>query len=258
MAPCPAGEGHKTAKKRLKEGQAAGVAKVIGTSKLRTKYESHEAKRNLCAAYDLFLADERILPSLPKLLGALPPFTALLSCLQYLKVNSALPAEAPECVLPSFTALLSSTKYLLADSALPAHAPGCALPPFTALLSCTNTYMQILSSLRIMLSERCVWFWRCCNDHLAVYACERCVWFWRCCNDQLAVFALLPKHQGARCPCSVALLLASNHHQADALPAQCCWVRPATRPGSPACLHRGLPCVRPYVAALWAHLCRVL
>ena len=66
----PAGEGHKAAKKRLKVGQAAGVAKVVGTSKLRTKYESHEAKRNLCAAFDLFLADERILPSLPKLLGA--------------------------------------------------------------------------------------------------------------------------------------------------------------------------------------------
>jgi hypothetical protein len=49
------------------------VAKVIGTSKLRTKYESHEAKRSLCGAYDLFLADERILPSLPKLLGAPPP-----------------------------------------------------------------------------------------------------------------------------------------------------------------------------------------
>lgn len=65
-----AGEGHKAAKKRLMAGQAAGVAKVIGTSKLRTKYESHEAKRNLCAEYDLFLADERILPSLPKLLGA--------------------------------------------------------------------------------------------------------------------------------------------------------------------------------------------
>ena len=203
MAPCPAGEGHKAAKKRLKEGQAAGVAKVIGTSKLRTKYESHEAKRNLCAAYDLFLADERILPSLPKLLGALPPFTALLSCLQYFWVNSALPGEAPECVLPSFTALLSCTKYLLADSALPAHAPGCALPPFTALLSCVITYRQILLKV---LSERCVWFWRCCHV----------------CNDLLAVFALLLKHLGARCPCSVALLLVSNHHQADALPAQCC------------------------------------
>ncbi len=45
------------------------VAKVIGTSKLRSKYESHEAKRALCAAYDLFLADERVLPSLSQLLG---------------------------------------------------------------------------------------------------------------------------------------------------------------------------------------------
>jgi ribosome biogenesis protein UTP30 len=44
-------------------------AQVIGVSKLRSKYESHEAKRALCAAYDLFLADERIVPVLPKLLG---------------------------------------------------------------------------------------------------------------------------------------------------------------------------------------------
>lgn len=42
---------------------------VVGLSKLRTKYESHEAKRQLCDSYDLFLADERIVPSLPKLIG---------------------------------------------------------------------------------------------------------------------------------------------------------------------------------------------
>lgn len=46
------------------------MAKVVGLSKLKTKYESHESKRQLCAAYDLFVADERIIPSLPKLLGA--------------------------------------------------------------------------------------------------------------------------------------------------------------------------------------------
>jgi hypothetical protein len=64
-----AGEGHKAAKQRVKEQKLAKVAKVVGVSKLRTKYESAEAKRALCAAYDLFLADERVLPSLPKLLG---------------------------------------------------------------------------------------------------------------------------------------------------------------------------------------------
>ncbi len=65
------GEGHKAAKERVREQKLAKVSKVVGVSKLRTKYESAEAKRALCAAYDLFLADERVLPSLPKLLGEL-------------------------------------------------------------------------------------------------------------------------------------------------------------------------------------------
>lgn len=64
------GEGHKAAKVRLSKLQKkGGVAKVVGLSKLRTKYESHEAKRQLCNSYDLFLADERVIPSLPKLIG---------------------------------------------------------------------------------------------------------------------------------------------------------------------------------------------
>jgi ribosome biogenesis protein UTP30 len=64
------GEGHKAAKQRLaKLLKNGGVAKVVGLSKLRAKYESHEAKRQLCSSYDLFLADERIIPSLPKLIG---------------------------------------------------------------------------------------------------------------------------------------------------------------------------------------------
>jgi ribosome biogenesis protein UTP30 len=64
------GEGHKAAKARLaKFTSKGGVSKIIGLSKLRTKYESHEAKRQLCGSYDLFLADERVLPSLPKLIG---------------------------------------------------------------------------------------------------------------------------------------------------------------------------------------------
>mmetsp|Transcript_21030 Transcript_21030/g.46158 ORF Transcript_21030/g.46158 Transcript_21030/m.46158 type:complete len:299 (-) Transcript_21030:363-1259(-) len=64
------GEGHKEAKKKImKLEKNGGITKVIGLSKLRTKYESHEAKRQLCKMYDLFLADERVLPSLPKLIG---------------------------------------------------------------------------------------------------------------------------------------------------------------------------------------------
>mmetsp|Transcript_15882 Transcript_15882/g.47796 ORF Transcript_15882/g.47796 Transcript_15882/m.47796 type:complete len:285 (+) Transcript_15882:251-1105(+) len=63
------GEGHKAAKKRVKETKASNISKVVGVSKLKTKYEAHEAKRALCGEFDLFCADERVLPQLPKLLG---------------------------------------------------------------------------------------------------------------------------------------------------------------------------------------------
>ena len=64
-----AGEGHKAAKLRVKQQSVAGVAKVIGVSKLKGKYEPFEAKRQLCNSYDLFIADDRVVPSLPKLIG---------------------------------------------------------------------------------------------------------------------------------------------------------------------------------------------
>jgi len=41
----------------------------MGVSKLRQKYKPYEAKRQLCFSYDFFLADERVLPLLPPLLG---------------------------------------------------------------------------------------------------------------------------------------------------------------------------------------------
>lgn len=66
------GGGAKAAKAKAadqKLAAAAGVSRVLALSKLRQKFEPHEAKRKLAAAYDLFLADARILRSLPKALG---------------------------------------------------------------------------------------------------------------------------------------------------------------------------------------------
>ena len=63
------GEGHKEAKQRIKSMSNSGVAKVIGISKLKANYFTFEAKRKLCDQYDIFLADDRIIPSLPKLIG---------------------------------------------------------------------------------------------------------------------------------------------------------------------------------------------
>mmetsp|Transcript_15100 Transcript_15100/g.61818 ORF Transcript_15100/g.61818 Transcript_15100/m.61818 type:complete len:90 (+) Transcript_15100:523-792(+) len=44
-------------------------AQVLGVSKLKARYKTFESKRQLCDSYDLFLADDRVLPLLPKLLG---------------------------------------------------------------------------------------------------------------------------------------------------------------------------------------------
>lgn len=63
------GEGHKEAKQKVAEMAKCGVAKVLGISKLRANYKAHEQKRKLCDSYDMFLADDRVLPLLPKLLG---------------------------------------------------------------------------------------------------------------------------------------------------------------------------------------------
>eukprot|EP00243_Klebsormidium_subtile_P011810 TRINITY_DN6859_c0_g1_i1.p1 TRINITY_DN6859_c0_g1~~TRINITY_DN6859_c0_g1_i1.p1 ORF type:complete len:271 (+),score=48.72 TRINITY_DN6859_c0_g1_i1:104-916(+) len=63
------GEGQKQAKHQIATEAGTGVSKVIGVSKLKTKYKPYEAKRRLCGSYDLFVADDRILGVLPKLLG---------------------------------------------------------------------------------------------------------------------------------------------------------------------------------------------
>jgi ribosome biogenesis protein UTP30 len=52
-----------------KLADAGLTAKVIGVSKLKKKYHPYEAKRQLMASYKTFLADTRVLPILPPLLG---------------------------------------------------------------------------------------------------------------------------------------------------------------------------------------------
>ncbi|RWR74732.1 Ribosomal protein L1 [Cinnamomum micranthum f. kanehirae] len=56
------------AKKKIKS-ESIPVSKVLKLSKLRSDYRPFEAKRKLCGSYDLFFADKRVIPLLPKLLG---------------------------------------------------------------------------------------------------------------------------------------------------------------------------------------------
>ncbi|KNE59026.1 hypothetical protein AMAG_03376 [Allomyces macrogynus ATCC 38327] len=55
--------------KELLARHGTKVDKVIGISKLRKKFATHEEKRMLAKTYDVFLADDSIIPMLPKVLG---------------------------------------------------------------------------------------------------------------------------------------------------------------------------------------------
>lgn len=60
-------------KARIKEALAAdpvpGLAKIIEIKKLKKNFSRFDDKRTLAGAYDLFLADDRIVPYLPEALG---------------------------------------------------------------------------------------------------------------------------------------------------------------------------------------------
>ncbi|RAL66632.1 hypothetical protein DID88_006320 [Monilinia fructigena] len=45
------------------------IIKVVGVDKLKKKYKQYEAQRKLFAEHDIFLADDRVITLLPKLLG---------------------------------------------------------------------------------------------------------------------------------------------------------------------------------------------
>ncbi|KAI5677694.1 hypothetical protein M9H77_08644 [Catharanthus roseus] len=54
--------------KRIKS-EGIPITRVLKLSKLKSEYNSFEARRNLYNLFDMFLADKRIFPLLPKLLG---------------------------------------------------------------------------------------------------------------------------------------------------------------------------------------------
>ena len=60
---------HEEYKKRIRSLGLSAIVKIMPVSKLRKNFKPFEAKRQLCASYDLFLTDCRIISLLPKLIG---------------------------------------------------------------------------------------------------------------------------------------------------------------------------------------------
>lgn len=59
----------RTYKDLMVEQKVTQVKRVVGATKLKGKFAPYEARRQLMNDHDLFLADDRIIPMLPKLLG---------------------------------------------------------------------------------------------------------------------------------------------------------------------------------------------
>ncbi|KAJ6374956.1 hypothetical protein OIU77_000016 [Salix suchowensis] len=60
---------NKDAAKKKIQNDNIPISKIIKISKLKTDYRPFEAKRKLCDSYDMFFADKRVVPLLPKMLG---------------------------------------------------------------------------------------------------------------------------------------------------------------------------------------------
>ncbi|WZZ05341.1 hypothetical protein YC2023_091262 [Brassica napus] len=56
------------AAKKIKSDEIP-VTKILKLSKLKTDYKAFEAKRKLCDSYEMFFADRRVIPLLPRLIG---------------------------------------------------------------------------------------------------------------------------------------------------------------------------------------------
>ncbi|KAJ0255515.1 Ribosomal protein L1p/L10e family [Hirschfeldia incana] len=56
------------ARKKI-ESDNIPITKILKLSKLKTDYKAFEAKRKLCDSYEMFFADRRVIPLLPRLIG---------------------------------------------------------------------------------------------------------------------------------------------------------------------------------------------
>ncbi|KAJ2782398.1 proteasome-interacting protein cic1 [Coemansia interrupta] len=61
--------GHEDTVEKIKELGIPQIKEILTAQQLKNSCRTYEARRELLASYDLFLADDRLLNSLPKLLG---------------------------------------------------------------------------------------------------------------------------------------------------------------------------------------------
>lgn len=59
----------KLTKNKVKNLNVPEIKKVISLTKLKTEFKQYAQLRELCDSYDLFLCDDRIIETMPQVLG---------------------------------------------------------------------------------------------------------------------------------------------------------------------------------------------
>lgn len=132
----------KPVKARLAANPVAGFSKVISLTKLKKKYGQFQEKRELCASYDAFFADERILPSLSKVLGKVRAW--------HLCIATELAARPCACLIVTDVLFKEETAHPCSDwRGMSAHV---ALT-LTALTSCLLVLLSQHADLTAVLSR---------------------------------------------------------------------------------------------------------
>ncbi|KAL7411386.1 ribosomal protein L1p/L10e family-domain-containing protein [Mrakia frigida] len=117
------------------------VSRVVGVTKLRGKFKPFEARRQLLGEHGMFLADERIVPLLPKLLGK-GWFDAKKQPVPVCLTRKDLKAELERAVSATYMHLTQGTCTSIKISPLPSHTPS------QTLANLLSAIPQVVSNIK--------------------------------------------------------------------------------------------------------------
>lgn len=124
---------------------------MIGVSKIKARYKSYESRRQLLAEHEIFLADDRVITLLPKILGKVfyshsskRPIPVNLQLSKFLKKQ-----------YKSSQTLLIQQSHPSSNSAAPIGSPRHIANQIERALSCAQVYLSpsVTSSVRVGLSS---------------------------------------------------------------------------------------------------------
>lgn len=125
---------------------------MIGVARIKARYKSYESRRQLLAEHEVFLADDRIITLLPKILGKI---FYNHSSKRPIPIDIQPPRFLRKASTSSRTALITQSHPPGSNSAVSVADPGSFAHEIERTLSCAQVYLSpsVTSSVRVGLSS---------------------------------------------------------------------------------------------------------